>query len=90
MTSPGSPQDVQDFRDEVMRLLELQLNQVLSMLHLLEQLVARCLLAARERGQDAMALEQTHDLVAEVLNVLTGAWCCHDRPSSYREIPLSD
>ena len=28
-----------------------------------------------------MALEQAHDLVAEVLNVLTGAWCCHDRPS---------
>jgi hypothetical protein len=34
------------------------------MLHLLEKIVPRGLLAAGERGQDAMTLEKSRDLIA--------------------------
>ena len=49
----------------------LQLDEVLAMLHLLEQVVARGLLPAGERGQHAMTIEQAHDLVAQIPDRLT-------------------
>ena len=51
--------------------MALQLDEILSMLHLLEQVVARGLLSAGERGQHAMTIEQAHDLVAQILDRLT-------------------
>ena len=49
----------------------LQLGKVLTMLHLLEQVVSRGLLAAGERRQHPMTVEQAHDLVAKVVTGLT-------------------
>ena len=60
-------QRIENHRD-VGRMLEpqvtLQFGEVLAMLHLLEEIVPRGLLAAGERGQDAMALEKSRDLIA--------------------------
>ena len=64
-------EDDGDVRGMLRLEVTLQLDEVLSMLHLLEQVVARGLLPAGERGQHAMAVEQTHDLVAQVLDRLT-------------------
>ena len=67
-------QRIENHRDigRVLQLqVALQLDEVLSMLHLLEQVVARGLLAAGERRQHAMTVEQAHDLVAQVATGLT-------------------
>ena len=63
-------------RRDVSRVLEpdvaLQLHQILAVLHLLEQVVARCLLPAGERRQDAMTLQQARDFVAGFATVCSG------------------
>ena len=64
-------EDRRDVRGMLGSQMALQLDEVLSMLHLLEQGVARGLLPAGERGQHAMTVEETHDLVALVPDCLT-------------------
>ena len=67
-------QRIEDHRDVGGMLgsqVALQLDEVLSMLHLLEQGVARGLLPAGERGQYAMTVEQARDLVAQIPDRLT-------------------
>ncbi len=64
-------EDRRDVRGMLGCQMALQLDEVLSMLHLLEQVMARGLLPAGERGQHAMAIEQAHDLVAQIRDRLT-------------------
>ena len=77
-------QRIEDRRD-VRRMLgfqmALQLNEVLSMLHLFEQGVARGLLPAGERGQHAMTVEETYDFVAQLLARRTRGSRRHDSNS---------
>ena len=79
-----SGQRIKDDRDVggMLRLeMTLQLDEILSMLHLLEQVVARGLLPAGERGQHPMAVQQTHDLVTQALHRLTRSFGRHDSNS---------
>ena len=73
-------QGVEDHRD-VSRVLEaevsLQLDEILPVLHLLEQVMSSRLLAAGERREHAVPFEQPDDFVLKLVNGLSGGAVGH-------------